>query len=172
MTRICILISFFLINTIEGKTQGYFQEEFPKVWERSTNYTKAIVKAMPEKLYDFKAYEDGMSFKEQQLHIVDNISFLTNYITGDFKSFYKKDKLDELNKQQVLEILDSAFNYVSVLIENTETSALSEEIIFKDAEMSKQNIFYLIRSHIIHHMGQSVFYLRMNNIKAPTYVGW
>lgn len=173
MTRISLLISFFfLIHMMEGKTQDYFQEEYPKVWERSTNFTRAIVEAMPEKLYDFKAYPDGMTFKEQQLHIVGNISFLTNYITGEYKRFFGKDEGVELNKKQVLKILDSAFTYVEILIENTDSAELEQKIIFKDTEMSKKNIFYLIRSHIIHHMGQSILYLRMNDIEAPEYVGW
>ncbi|MGM0581311.1 MAG: DinB family protein [Bacteroidota bacterium] len=157
---------------MEGKAQDYFQEEYPDVWERSTSYSRTIAESMPEQLYDFKIYPDGMSFKEQQLHIVGNISFLCRHITGEYKNFYSKDEIEELSKKQVLQISDDAFSYVAGLIETTESSALSEKVMFKETEMSKTNIFYLIRSHAIHHLGQSFIYLCMNDIEAPEYVGW
>ncbi len=173
MTRICILLTIpFLFTIMERKAQDYFQEEYPKVWERSTAYNRNIEEAMPEQLYDFKFYPDGMSFKEQQLHIVGNISFLCRHITGEYKNFYLRDEIEELSKKQVLKISDSAFSYVAGLIESTEPSALSEKVMFKGTEMSKKNIFFLIRSHTIHHLGQSIIYLRMNDIEAPEFVGW
>ncbi|MGJ3236042.1 DinB family protein [Marivirga sp.] len=173
MKRICVLItSSFLFALMEGKAQDYFQEEYPKVWERSTAYRRTIAEAMPEQLYDFKIYTDGMTFKEQQLHIVGNISFLCRHITGEYKSFYSRDEIDKLSKEQVLQISEDAFSYVADLIKSTEPSVLSEKVMFKGTEMSKKNIFYLIRSHTIHHLGQSIIYLRMNDIKAPEYVGW
>lgn len=173
MKRICILLTIsFLFSIMEGNAQAYFQEEYPKVWERSTDYTRTIAEAMPEHLYDFKVYPEGMSFKEQQLHIVGNISFLCRHITGEYKSFYSRDEIEGISKKQVLQISDDAFSHVADLIGSIEPSELSEKVMFKGTEMTKKNIFYLIRSHTIHHIGQSIIYLRMNDIEAPEYVGW
>ncbi|WKK75371.1 DinB family protein [Marivirga salinae] len=168
---ICLLLTFSF-TIMEGKAQDYFQEEYPKVWERTTAYSRTIAESMPEQLYNFKVYQDGMSFKEQQLHIVGNISFLCRHITGEYKNFYSRDEIKGLSKKQVLQISDVAFSYVADLIESTKPSVLSQKVMFKGTEMTKMNIFYLIRSHAIHHLGQSIIYLRMNDIEAPEYVGW
>ncbi len=173
MKRFCVLLTLsFLFIIMEGKAQNYFQEEYPDVWERTTAYSRTIAESMPAQLYDYKLYPDGMTFKEQQLHIVGNISFLCHQITGEYKSFYSKDEVKDLSKKQVLQISGAAFSYMANLIKNIAPSELSEKVMFKGTEMSKKNILFLIRSHAIHHLGQSVIYLRMNDIEAPEYVGW
>lgn len=151
---------------------SYFLEEYPEVWKRSVVYTVAVVQAMPEVLYEYEAYPGGMSFREQQLHLVDNISFLSELITEETKQFYNKEDIYSLKKAQVIEILKNAFKHVAILIENTEPGELSQKIMIKKEEVSKQNIFYLIRNHVTHHRAQSVVYLRLKGLEVPEYVGW
>lgn len=156
----------------EEEENSYFLEEYPEVWKRSVVYTVAVAEAMPENLYNYKVYPDGMSFKEQQLHIVDNISFLGGLITEETRLFYSKEDLHSLKKAQVIEILNHAFNHVANLKENIAPGEISQKIVFKKEEVSKENIFYLIRNHVTHHRAQSVVYLRMQGLAVPEYVGW
>lgn len=173
MKNLYLLVALYLIfNTNETNAQVYFIDEYPKVWERASQYSIAVAEAMPESLYDSKIYPEGMSFKEQQLHIVSNISFLTQFISEENKVFYDKEAIDTLNKEEVIKIMESAFNYVALLTENTKPDEFSQKVIFKDMEVSKENIYYLIRDHMTHHRGQSVVYLRLQGIDAPGYVGW
>lgn len=152
--------------------QSYFTNEFPAVWHRATSYTKAVAEAMPNSLYDYKPNENSMSFQEQQLHIVSNISFLTYLIVGEKTEFYEKNDTDRLDKEQVLSIMDKAFAHVSELIKVIEASTLQQIIHFREENMSKENLFYLIRNHMTHHRAQSIMYLRMHNVEVPKYVGW
>lgn len=173
MKKLYLLVALYLIfNTNETNAQVYFIDEYPKVWERAAQYSIDVAEAMPENLYDSKTYPEGMSFKEQQLHIVNNISFLTKFITEENKVFYDKEAIDTLKKEDVIRIMETAFNYVALLIENTKPEEFSQKIIFKGLEVSKENIYYLIRNHMTHHRGQSVVYLRIQGIDAPGYVGW
>jgi uncharacterized damage-inducible protein DinB len=58
------------------------------------------------------------------------------------------------------------------LIVEISTDDLNAAIEFRKLEMSKENIFYLLRDHQVHHRGQCIVYLRMVGVKAPPYVGW
>ncbi|WP_373495053.1 DinB family protein [Aquiflexum sp.] len=154
------------------KAQTYFNSQYPHVWHRATEYTLDVAKAMPEENYHFKPETSAMTFGGQLLHIVDNISFLTRLISGESKTFYDRTKAEELNKDEIIYILENANNYVGKLIAEISTSDLNEAIEFRRLEMSKENIFYLLRDHQVHHRGQCIVYLRMAGVKAPPYVGW
>jgi uncharacterized damage-inducible protein DinB len=152
--------------------QSYFNREYLGVWKRSTTYSLEVAKQMPDSLYEYKPTQQSMSFKEQQLHAVSNISFLTQYITGESKVFYEKNSLKDLSKKDILEIFAAAFLYVDKVILESDSASIAAKVVFKGVDMSKENIFYLIRNHLSHHRAQSNVYLRMNEINPPQYVGW
>jgi uncharacterized damage-inducible protein DinB len=154
------------------KAQGYFFDQFPDVWKRNTDYSLALAEAMPADLYDYRPTPEAMSFKGQLLHIVDNISGLTSIIIGERKSFYKKEETASLDKASIIAILQKANAYVLDLIMESEKSRLDEKVVFKEVSMTKENIFYLLRGHQVHHRGQCLVYLRINEVEAPGYVGW
>jgi len=161
-----------LITASHLQAQQYFETQYPKVWERAAAYTHAVAEQMPEDQYDFRPEKDAMTFGGQLLHIVDNISFLTRLISGESKMFYDREKTEELKKDQIIKILENANNYVGKLIAEISPDDLNAGIEFRKLEMSKENIFYLLRDHQVHHRGQCVVYLRMAGVKAPPYVGW
>ena len=167
---ICLLLMLFFIFQLNA--QNYFQSQYPQVWERASDYTFEVAKAMPEENYGFKPQDEAMTFGGQLLHIVDNISFLTRLISGESKTFYDRTKSEDLSKDQILEILKKANDYVGKLIVEISIDDLNSAIEFRNLEMSKENIFYLLRDHQVHHRGQCIVYLRMAGVKAPPYVGW
>ncbi len=152
--------------------QEYFEKQYAGVWQRQLEYSKAVAEAMSEGNYDFRPTEEAMSFQEQLLHVVDNISMLTERITGDRKDFYRKENTAGFKKGDALDILDRANAYVLDLIRNASTSLLNEEIEFGGVSMTKENIFYLLRDHQAHHRAQCLVYLRLKGVNAPRYVGW
>jgi len=173
MKRLFLLVLiYFFISANEANSQSYFKNEYPKVWERAAQYTMAVAEAMPQNQYDSKVYSEGMSFKEQQLHIVTNISFLTQLISEEKRTFYDRENINSLGKEEVIEILKTAFSYVEVLLESMEPDEVSKKIKFNNVSISKKNIFYLLRDHMTHHRGQLVIYLRKQGIEVPDYVGW
>jgi uncharacterized damage-inducible protein DinB len=166
-----ILLAFFM-GTSGLKAQGYFFDQFPEVWKRNMDYSLALAEAMPANLYDYRPTPEAMSFEDQLLHIVDNISSLTSIIIGERKNFYKKEEKGSLDKASVIDILQNANTYVLDLIKESNKSRLDEKVVFRDVNMTKENIFYLLRGHQVHHRGQCLVYLRINGVEAPGYVGW
>ncbi|MCH7396464.1 DinB family protein [Belliella sp. DSM 107340] len=152
--------------------QNYFESQYPHVWERAIEYTLEVAKAMPEENYNFKPEAEAMTFGGQMLHIVDNISFLTKLVSGNTITFYDRSKSEELSKSQILDILTNANAYVGKLIAEISENDRNAAIEFRNVEMSKENIFYLLRDHQVHHRGQCIIYLRIAGVKAPPYVGW
>jgi len=171
-----LYIQFVLLVLIMGisdlKAQAYFFDQFPDVWKRNMDYSQALAEAMPANLYDYQSTPEAMSFGDQLLHIVNNISYLTTIINGEKKSFYTKEDRQSLDKNSIIEILDTANSYVLELIKKTEKRQLDERIVFGNENMTKENIFYLLRGHQVHHRAQCLVYLRLNGIAAPDYVGW
>ncbi|SHM36706.1 Uncharacterized damage-inducible protein DinB (forms a four-helix bundle) [Cyclobacterium lianum] len=167
-----IALLLFMMAGTNLHAQEYFEKQYAGVWQRSLSYSKAVAEAMPAERYRYKPTEEAMSFQRQWLHIADNISMLTARITGDRKAFYNQEDASGFAKAEVLNILDSANNYVLDLIRNASASQLNETIEFGGVSMTKENIFYLLRDHQAHHRAQCLVYLRMNGVKAPDYVGW
>ncbi|WP_460514333.1 DinB family protein [Cyclobacterium sediminis] len=171
-----LIIQFVLLVSIMGisdlKAQMYFSDQYPEVWQRNMDYSQLVAEAMPAELYDYKPSPESMSFRDQLLHIVDNISYLTAKINGQKKSFYNKENKDSIDKKETMELLSLANNYVLGLIKNAEKIQLDEKIVFGNENMTKENIFYLLRGHQVHHRAQCLVYLRLKGIAAPPYVGW
>ena len=168
-----LVIFFFLLSTLSQlQAQEYFQTQYPKVWERATAYTHAVAEQMPEDQYGFRSAEGAMSFGEQLLHIVDNISFLAGKISGDPKIFFDKADRENLNKAQIIDILEKANRHVAQLISEIPSDKLHSVTTFKGVDMTNENLFYLLRDHQVHHRAQCLVYMRMADVSAPAYVGW
>lgn len=144
---------------------------FLEKWEGSKNYLLAIAEAMPEESYNFKPTERQMSFKEQLLHIKENMTWLSNsYFT---ENEYKREKTDtSISKTETVNLLENAFDSVIEIIENTNDADLKKTVDFFAGPKSKLQILNLLQDHVTHHRGQLIVYLNLNNIKPPSFIGW
>src|SRR5882724_7287257 len=60
-------------------------QEFSKYWERETNGTLALLRALPEDQYDFRPDPDGRSIGELAWHLAEVDAYITFGIDrGDF----------------------------------------------------------------------------------------
>jgi hypothetical protein len=76
-----------------------------------------VAEAMPEEKYDFKPAEESMAFREQMIHIAQNLSFLSSRVTGEKPDFLKGQQSGLLSKDQVISALQKAFDHVGELIQ-------------------------------------------------------
>lgn len=152
--------------------QSYFHDVFPDVWTRAAGYTLEVAEAMPPEKYGYRPTEESMTFQEQLLHLVQNLSFLSTRITGAQPDFLKGKKPEALTKQEAIIAFQAASRYVSQLIKQVDEQTLQAHTAFGGEEMPKENLFYLMRDHATHHRAQAILYLRLNGIKAPLYRGW
>ncbi len=162
-----LLLSFSIIKAQQSSVKIAFLEK----WENSKNYLIAIAEAMPENEYDYKPTERQMSFKEQLIHIKENMDWLSNsYFT---ENEYKREKTKNPNtKSETIDLLEIAFDSVIEIIENTNDAELKITVDFFAVPKSKLQILNLLQDHVTHHRGQLIVYLNLNNIKPPSYIGW
>jgi uncharacterized damage-inducible protein DinB len=112
-----------------------------------------------------------MSFREQVLHITQNMYWLSStYLNGESLGLKIKDEGQSIQdiKSQYLEI----GKYTLKVLQNLEENELSERVNFFAGNLTRWQIFELMHDHHTHHRGQIIVYLRLNGFKPPKYVGW
>jgi len=170
MKKIPILILFILMVNSNLIAQNDGVSAFLLKWENSKNYLLEIAEAMPEANCNFKPTERQMSFKEQLLHIRQNMVWLSETY---FMENVEKSKNTEPNtKEEILTHLAASFNRVSEIIKTVSNEDLSVEVEFFAGPKSKLQILNLLQDHVTHHRGQLIVYLNLNNIQPPKYSGW
>ena len=160
---------FMILNNLHS--QNTVKSAFLLKWENSKNYLLEIAESMPEEHYSFKPTERQMSFKEQLLHIKQNmISLSENYILSN--SDNKSAKSEPKNKEEIINALTTSFNIVSKIVSTISEEDLTIEVPFFAGPKSKLQILNLIQDHVTHHRGQLIVYLNLNNVEPPKYRGW
>ena len=142
---------------------------FLEKWENSKNYLIAIAEAMPEDVYNYKPTEREMTFKEQLVHINENMEWLSS------KYFNKKESeisTTKNEKERIILNLKNSFKAVALIITETPDEDLKETVEFFAGPKSKLQILNLLQDHVTHHRGQLIVYLNLNEIKPPKYSGW
>jgi uncharacterized damage-inducible protein DinB len=172
MNKIGLLVLLIVINSSKIIAQQITPKiAFLEKWENSKSYLIAIAEKMPEENYDFKPTERQMSFKEQLIHINENMEWLS--ITYFTNIEYKKEKkeLSKTKKETIL-ALENTFDVVLEIITNTPEEELNEPVDFFAGTKSKLQILNLLQDHVTHHRGQLIVYLNLNEIYPPKYSGW
>ncbi|CAN5331389.1 hypothetical protein BH23BAC2_BH23BAC2_00360 [soil metagenome] len=82
MLKFFVFIILLWMN-FPANAQSYFKSEYPFVWSRSGAYTLEVAEAMPEEDYNYKPEGGSMSFREQLIHITQNLAFLSMKIKGN-----------------------------------------------------------------------------------------
>lgn len=168
-SNIVLLIAFFSTNII---TAGNFKDNYLPVWERATNYTLEVVRAMPADNYDYRATDEVGSFAGLSGHIAGNIFWLTSRLIKDEDNQIDRIEWKELSKEEIISYLKQAFNYVAETVKEINEEELNDTLEFGGETMNKERIFGLMRDHMTHHRAQLILYLRLNKIEPPRYVGW
>ena len=137
-------------------------------------YTLAVAKLMPDTLYSFKPVEGEMSFREQLIHISQNLYWLSSTYLAEKPNplTETKEHLLLLDKKAVMELVHSAYDYALLSISKVDTTTLSKELKFFAGNKDKYQFLNLIEDHQTHHRAQLIVYLRLNGIKPPEYIGW
>jgi uncharacterized damage-inducible protein DinB len=166
LIAICCLLAF---PVFAQKTT--VKEAFLEKWENSKNYLLNIAEMMPEEDYAYKPTERQLSFKEQLLHIKDNMDWLsTRYFASEGTN--TKEKEIPNSKAETIALLNIAFDSVSEIIKKYSEENLTETVEFFAGPKSKLQILNLLQDHVTHHRGQLIVYLNLKNVEPPKYVGW
>jgi len=168
--RILFLAFILLAGICRSYAQPGFVTEFQKKWENSMTYTLEVAEKMPEEFYDFKPTDDQMSFAEQVLHLLRNMTWLsTDYLTDDT---YKVDWKGSYTKAELLDLIQKTYAFAGKAAAGLSAEDLEEQVEFFAGPMSKRQVLMLMNDHSTHHRGQLMVYLRLKNVQPPRYRGW
>lgn len=161
---IVFVLVTYLIHAQQGSVAAFNEK-----WENSKNYLLEIAQSMPEDNYGYKPTEREMSFKEQLIHIRQNMDWLgKTYFNADIT----KVETENINKEELIKAITESFDAVKIAVIEVPDDKLEEKVDFFKGEKSKLQILNLLQDHVTHHRGQLIVYLNLNNIKPPKYVGW
>ncbi len=165
-----LFIGFSTFSFAQDSENQYIEEYLVK-WENSKKYLLDIINTLPEEKLDFKPADEAKSFRELTVHMVSNMVWLsTDYLDGGgFDNEYKN---RDLNKEELVDLVEKAFKYSYESVQNYDTTKLNEKQSFFSGPMSGYQILRLMNDHCSHHRGQLTLHLKMNNIAVPRYVGW
>jgi uncharacterized damage-inducible protein DinB len=143
-------------------------------FKNAKSYTLAMADKLTEDKYDFKPVKEEMSFKEQLVHIGENIFWLSStYIKEEPNpSNVKKVNTNEMSKKQVIQFLSDAYEYGFKVMGELVRRSFSKEFNWNSGKLNKYQFLNLIQDHQTHHIGQLIVYLRLNAIEPPKYIGW
>ena len=143
-------------------------------FKNAKSYTLSMAEKLAEEKYDFKPVKQEMSFKEQLVHIGENIYWLSSTYLKEAPSPLKGKKVisSEMNKEQVRQFVKDAYEYGFKVMTELDEKTLSEEFNWNGGKLNKYQFLNLIQDHQAHHVGQLIVYLRLNTIEPPKYIGW
>lgn len=166
-----LLLFFPLITFGQNNDTSTYLEETRLRLENSFNYTIEMAKKMPESHYNFKPHDEMMTFKEQILHMLTNIDWLsTDYFSNEILD---EDLVGNLfTKEEIIDLLETSRSRCLSLFSSVSPNQLNDEVRFFAGPMTKRQILTLLGDHMTHHKGQLVVYLRLKDIVPPVYKGW
>jgi len=171
-TPIILLVSWFAFtNEASAQSVDSLIIELSKKWENAKAYTLKMAEAMPAENYNFKPTPDVMSFKQQLLHIAENMKWLSSAHLFSPSSKAEKDTAS-WDKAAVVKYVTAAYEQGLAAHHLLRQNQLNEVVPFFAGTMSRRKILVLMHDHQTHHVGQLILYLRLKGIKPPAYVGW
>ncbi|SRR5258708_1457606 len=165
----CILFS---LNVFSQPADKLFIEAAISKLQHAKSYTLQVAEAMPENKYDFKPAREEMNFREQLLHLADNLEWLTSaYLLKVSDTLMESDKKKQ-KKEEVIAVVTRAYDNTLYALTHFNPEHLADTVSFFAGPMNKLQIINLISDHQTHHRAQMIVYLRLNGIRPPGYVGW
>jgi len=160
---LCALVSFAAFAADEAKGSSKYAAEFVKHWKTAKDLTLAVADAMPPENYDFKPNPEEMSFGEQIAHIAQgNYSYCARMSGATSSPFAKPAKFD---KATVMKLAGESFDYCSEIVSPMTDDQLNQT----RGQGTVRELSMGVATHMAHHRGQVEVYLRLKNIKPPTY---
>lgn len=167
------IILLLLTSNYMLKAQNFVADATAK-WDNSNEYIMEIANIMPDELYDFRPTGEEMSFQEQLIHMAGNMVRLSQaYLSYTDREPPQRIKSENAQPSDVKEYLKLAYSFSRSAIESQDEESLNiiAENFFAGPKTRRQIIF-LMNDHLAHHRGQVIVYLRLNQLKPPSYKGW
>ena len=149
---------------------------FAKHWQTAKEFTLAVADAMPAADYNFKPNDEEMSFGKVMAHIAlaNNAAFAT--VSGlkapappeKIMAAYKDPK-GVFDKEATVQFLRDSFDFCTKALDDINEEKLEAMTGPEGHQMSGRERLWAYFTHTAHHRGQAEVYLRVKNVKPPSY---
>ena len=168
-----LAIPTFGKSQIEKDLLG-FKDEFATAWKRSEEYTLTVFNQMPEEKFGFKYTDESFSFHTQFVHC---IIYTAAQLSGRLSIPNPYEKMPpsfwaKLSKSDLENELRKFYAWVQQIVNETKAEMLLKSEDYAGGSLPIWRFFYAMENHIIHHRGQAICYLRLNEIIPEGYLGW
>jgi uncharacterized damage-inducible protein DinB len=168
---VILFISSLTFAQNQESPKTAFTKMYLPVWLEARTHCLDVAKVMPENLYSYKPTEVSKTFAEQMVHIAHSIKLLTQrYVQGiDVKP--NTPDASKMSKTQIIKLLEDAFDYTTKVIYTIEQKQLGETcVMFHSGNtVSRAFALFYVQDHMANHRAKANLYIRMNNIKPPSY---
>jgi uncharacterized damage-inducible protein DinB len=158
-------------------SQTTIKDAMVKHWKATGELTIAVAKAMPAEDYNFRPNPEEMSFGQLMAHIAladrgacANASGMqAPAIPGGIASFAKDNKV-EVDKETAVAFQQDVFDFCNKAVAGVTLEQLDKVAGPPARNLTGYEWLWSYFTHTAHHRGQAEVYLRVKNIKPPTYV--
>lgn len=175
MKRFVVFMAFLGTISLWAQIDTIPKTEFTKmylpVWLEAKQHCLAVAEAMPEELYGYRPTKVSKTFAEQMVHIGYTIELLTKRYVQGMEVKPNTPDASKMTKVEILELLNTGFDYTTDVIRTIEQSQLDETCVMYHSgnTVSRAFAFFYVQDHMANHRAKSNLYLRMNNIEPPEY---
>jgi len=170
-------LPFLFALALPALSQTTIKDALVKHWKASGELTLAVAKAMPAENYGFRPNPEEMSFGQLMAHIAlanRGACALAGGLTapplpGPIASFAKDNKLD-VDKESAVAFETEIFDFCNKAVAGVTLEQLDKIVGPPARNMTAYEWLWSYFTHTAHHRGQAEVYLRVKDIKHPTYV--
>jgi uncharacterized damage-inducible protein DinB len=166
-----------LALALPALSQTTIKDALVKHWKATGDLTLAVAAAMPAEDYNFRPNSEEMSFGQLMAHIAlanrgacANASGVTAPAVPAKIAAFAKDNKVEVEKEAAIAFQKEIFGFCNTAIAGVTLEQLDKIAGPPARNMTGYEWLWSYFTHTAHHRGQAEVYLRVKNIKPPTYV--
>ena len=167
----------FAVLALPALSQTTIKDALVKHWKATAELTLAVAEAMPAGDYNFKPNPEEMSFGQLMAHIAlanrgacANASGMTAPALSGAVASFAKDNKQDVDKASAVEFQKQIFDFCNKAIAGVTLEQLDKVVGPPARNLTGYEWLWSYFTHTAHHRGQAEVYLRVKNIKPPTYV--
>ncbi len=152
-------------------------KEFLRELEAEVAATRKCLERMKPELSEWKPHERSMKMGYLAVVVAEIPRWITLMTTQGEISFGTFKSAEPKTTEELVKVFDDNMVAVRDVLSNVSNDALQEHCYLKSAEgqtlmdMTKQDNVSSCINHMVHHRGQLMVYMRLNEIPVPSIYG-
>ena len=169
LCSLILLVTAFPVTMSAQEAPTNFEEEFLIHFNSGAKKFEALAEAMPADAYSWSPGEGVMSVERVFMHIARyNYNYLVQNMGMELPAGIDLQTMESITgKERVMEELKRSNEYVRKILKHMSAGDLNDETRLYGRDVQNWAVLFQLVSHMKEHLGQSIAYARMNEVKPP-----